>query len=341
MSSRGFHTWSELCSQPVAWRQASHALQQQLADKPIAAGSHIIWSGCGSPFYLAASMARMTQQYCDVPSMALPASEIWCNPEASLPRNAKPTLILLSRSGSTTEVLRAAERFRKQIPNGKIITISCYADRPLAQMGDINIVLPSGQEQSIAQTRAFTVLQMGAIAVLCRIIGQSIADIDQIPDIAAKVIDQYQQKCVEIGADSRYQQFFFLGSGLRYGLASEGSLKMKEMSLTTSEPFHHMEFRHGPQSMVDDKTLVISLGSITTNAQEQAVLADMRALGGHTLSIGPTPDCDMHWQSSLPDALQAIIALPLLQSIAYSRSISRGLDPDNPHNLNAVVVLPQ
>jgi len=68
-------------------------------------------------------------------------------------------------------------------------------------------------------------------------------------------------------------------------------------------------------------------------------LADMRKLGGQTLAIGPTSDCDMHWESTIDDALQGIIALPLLQTIAYARATSRGLDPDNPHNLNAVVVL--
>jgi len=47
----------------------------------------------------------------------------------------------------------------------------------------------------------------------------------------------------------------------------------------------------------------------------------------------------MHWHAPIDDLLQGIIALPLLQSIAFARATSRGLDPDNPHNLNAVVVL--
>ena len=343
MTQLGMHTWNELCSQPAAWRAA---LDVVIGHAPIIAShraltkaSHIIWSGCGSPYYLAVAAARITQQHDPRPSYAIPASEIWLNPNASIPRDATPTLILLSRSGSTTEVLRAAAQFRQSAPNGQIITITCYPDRPLASVGDINIILPSGQEQSLAQTRAFTVMQMGALGVIWMLSGRSLTELSSLPDIAADVMQCYQTQCLEIGKNPHYQSFYFLGGGYRYGLASEASLKMKEMSLTISEPFHHMEFRHGPQSMVDAHSLVIGIGSKGMQATEQAVLADMRKLGGQTLAIGPTSDCDMHWESAIDDALQGIIALPLLQTIAYARATSRGLDPDNPHNLNAVVVL--
>jgi glucosamine--fructose-6-phosphate aminotransferase (isomerizing) len=81
--------------------------------------SHIIWSGCGSPYYLAVAAARITQQHDTRPCYAVPASELWAQPSASIPRDAMPTLILLSRSGSTTEVLRAAAQFRQSAPNGQ------------------------------------------------------------------------------------------------------------------------------------------------------------------------------------------------------------------------------
>lgn len=343
MTQLGQHTWHELCSQPDAWREALSVVTAQSAairtHPALTGASHIIWSGCGSPFYLAQAMARITQQLDTRPTYAVPASEVWLNPEASIPRNARPTMILLSRSGKTTEVLRAAEQFRRVAPQGQIITVTCYADRPLATVGDINIILPSGQEESIAQTRAFTVMQMGALGLIWLLCKRDLSTLSALAGACADVLARYQQQCLEIGSNPAYESFYFLGSGYRYGLASEASLKMKEMSLTTSEPFHHMEFRHGPQSMVNAQTLVISVGSQLLNTQEQAVLADMRALGGQTLSIGPTSDCDMHWHSTLDDLLQGIIALPLLQSIAFARATSRGLDPDNPHNLNAVVVL--
>ena len=343
MATLGTHTWHELCSQPQAWRDALAVLQPQMealrAHPALRNPSHILWSGCGSPYYLGITMGRLTQERSDLPVSVMPASELWTNPQTALPRGGAPTVIFLSRSGATTEVLRAAEQFRQSCPRGHIITISCYGDKPLAQLGDINIVLPSGQEQSVAQTRALTVLHLGALAVLWALTGGDLQDFAGLPAAGQAVIDKYQQHCLAIGANSAYQQFFFLGSGYRYGLACEASLKMKEMSLTVSEPFHHMEFRHGPQSMVTAQTLVIGMSSQLLQDKEDAVLRDMRALGGQTLSIGPTATADMQWDATVPEACNGMIALPLVQTIAYSRATSRGLDPDKPTNLNSVVFL--
>ena len=56
--------------------------------------------------------------------------------------------------------MRACEAF-KRAGRGDLVTLSCYPDRPLAQLGALNIVLPSGQEESVAQTRAFSTLYLG------------------------------------------------------------------------------------------------------------------------------------------------------------------------------------
>ena len=55
--------------------------------------------------------------------------------------------------------------------------------------------------------------------------------------------------CQELARDKKINQIIFLGSGWNYGLASEVMLKMKEMSLTLSEAFHFLEYRHGPKAM--------------------------------------------------------------------------------------------
>ena len=73
-----------------------------------------------------------------------------------------------------------------------------------------------------------------------------------MPEAGRKLIENYQGLAQSIGTAADLDRFYFLGSGPRYGLACELSLKMKEMSLSHSEPFHFMEFRHGPMSMVTD-----------------------------------------------------------------------------------------
>ena len=76
----------------------------------------------------------------------------------------------------------------------------------------------------------------------------------------------------DLGANLALDRFYFLGSGIRYGLACEANLKMKEMTLTHSEAFHFLEFRHGPMSMVNSETAVIGLLSDANRVHEMAVL---------------------------------------------------------------------
>ena len=105
---------------------------------------------------------------------------------------------------------------------------------------------------------------------------------DALPAIGERLIARYDSLARSIGEDLALDRFYFLGSGIRYGLACEMNLKMKEMTLTHSEPFHFLEFRHGPMSMVSPSTLLVGLLSDRNRAYEMAVLDEMRLLGGRT-----------------------------------------------------------
>ena len=135
-----------------------------------------------------------------------------------------------------------------------------------------------------------------------------------------------------------------LGSGLQYGIANEALLKMKEMSLTNSEAFHFLEFRHGPMSMADEQALVVGLVGDEARDHEERVLSQMKALGAWTLALNAGPGSSSQDNVPFGEAapppwtMPALYLLPL-QLMAYHRSISKGLDPDNPSNLEAVVSL--
>jgi len=121
-------------------------------------------------------------------------------------------------------------------------------------------------------------------------------------------------------------------------------LKMKEMSLTNSEAYHFLEFRHGPMSMATDEALVIGLLSDAARTHEEHVLSEMSALGAHTVGLRGVPGLGHEHAISfedrdLPAWAVPVLFLPPLQLLAFHRSISKGLDPDNPRNLEAVVSL--
>ena len=110
------------------------------------------------------------------------------------------------------------------------------------------------------------------------------------------------------------------------------------MTLTHSEPFHFLEFRHGPQSMVTDTALMVGLVSERNGVSERAVLSEMTARGARVLSLAET-DADVAFASGVPEELRDVLYLPVLQLLAFRRSLAKGLNPDRPQNLEAVVML--
>jgi len=278
------------------------------------------------------------QRVTGIPAIGLPASEVWLNPTA-LPPARRTLLVAVSRSGETTETLRACERFRGS-GRGAIVTLSCYPGRALTQLGDLNLVFPSICEESVAQTRAFSGLYLAtvALAALWADNKQVWDALHQLPDALTPPLARYSRDMEHLGADLSIDRFYFLGSGIRYGLACELSLKMKEMTLSHSEPFHFMEFRHGPKSMITPNALVVALVSDERRADDMAVVADMQALGARTLTIG-SDGVDVAFGGALDEVASTVLYLPFGQIVALGRSLAKELNPDRPENLDAVVVL--
>lgn len=341
MSGAGEHTLEEILSQPEAWQAALNVIKahrSELAFLRQPGFEEVVFTGCGSTYYLSLAAAALFQSLTGLTARGLPASEIWLHPSTCL-STRKTLLVAVSRSGETTETLSACGAF---LDSGRkeLVTLSCYPKAPLATMGRFNLVLESGQERSIAQTRAFSTLYLAAVSLAALWAEQDrlFSALDELGECAGRLIRQARPLAADLGGDDTLDRFYWLGSGPRYGLACELSLKMKEMSLSHSEPFHFMEFRHGPKAMVTPATLLVGLRSSGQAVSEGAVLKEVQALGGRSLALGER-DADVEFQSGLEEAIAGVLYLPVGQLIAYERSIGKGLDPDRPHNLNSVVRL--
>ncbi len=228
-----------------------------------------------------------------------------------------------------------------------MLNIGCYGATDLVTLSDLALTIEEGQEQSVVQTRSFSAMLVAAQATVAALDQEEarLTQMQALPTSGEQLITTYNDLARQLGQDSTFERFYFLGSGLHYGLACEANLKMKEMSLSISEAFHFMEFRHGPMSMVDEHTLVVGLLSESARAYELAVLREMRALGAHVLALAEAPvstqdaDYQVCFHSGLPETRRSVLYLPILQLMGYYRAIARGQNPDQPHNLSAVIVL--
>jgi glucosamine--fructose-6-phosphate aminotransferase (isomerizing) len=291
MTTSKFVTMKEITGQTAAWAEAierANALATEIGKLAIGSQRQVICVGCGSTYYLALSVASLLQSRTGVVARAFPASELLLNPDGAYV-DGNTILVALSRSGATSETLRVVADFKARRP-GKVVVVTNHADSAIAAHGDIVVAVAKGQEQSVAQTRSFASMHVAAAAIADLAGPVPLRDRyrEALVTCGNRLIGEHVDLAQSLAKDRQINQVFFLGGGPRYGLACEASLKLKEMSQTVSEPFHFFEFRHGPISMVDPNTLVVGLVSEAAHDYETAVLDEVRAIGGRTLSLGET-----------------------------------------------------
>ena len=331
-----YATYTEIITQPDAWQQALdliRAAQLREAD----AYDQVIFTGCGSTYYLSLAAAALYQRLTGRTARAVPGGELLLNAETVL-TDQKILLVAISRSGTTTETVRAVEKFKAD-QLGDVLVISNY-DEVLSQLGNDSIVISKGQEESVAQTRSFASMYVAATGFAARMAGRNdlLDSMSTLPEIGERLLRDFEPVARQMGENLEFDRFYFLGSGIRYGLACEVNLKMKEMTLTHSEPFHFLEFRHGPMSMVNEKAVVVGLVSESNFSHENAVLNEMQALRGKIVALGES-GVDIAFKSGIPESMRSVLYLPVLQLMAFYRSLAKGLNPDRPNNLTAVIKL--
>lgn len=343
MTNPAQHTYNEIISQTQAWAQALEVIRsleteinRLWVNHP---NSRVVFTGCGSTYYLSVAAASIFLELTGCNAKAVPAGELFLYPQNYYEPGVPTLLVAVSRSGTTSETIAAVKRFRDG-KRGPVMVITNYGDTPLASAGDLTIGIPAGQEKSVAQTRSFASMYVASVALAAQI-SRRLDLLDAamgLPAVGDGLLESCRPLAKSVGHNLDLDRFYFLGSGPRYGLACETNLKMKEMTLTHSEPFHFMEFRHGPMSMMTKTTAVLGLRSSGNAHHEQAVLDEMTALGGYVVALAES-DADLNFSSALPEAVRNVLYLPPLQLMAYYRALAKGLNPDKPQNLSAVVQL--
>ena len=342
-----FHTYREIVSQSDVWAACLDGLENQIVDLGDWAKRpppEVIFTGCGSTHYLSISAAAFWRMFTRGSARAVPASELWLLPDSVHPAPGC-MLVAVSRSGETSETLHAIEVFRQRT-SGEIIAITCYPDSPIITQADRALVVSEAAEESIAQTRSFTSMFLAVMAFASVFAGKPdfFTSLRGLPRGLERLFGKYETLAKGLANKPDIQGYSFLGSGICYGLACEAMLKMKEMTLSPSEAFHTLEFRHGPKSVIGSDTLVVGLLNPVSLEQEAPVLQEMRDLGAPVLAIadsalGVRADYIVETGASRFGLGACLLSLPVLQLMACYRAVYKGLNPDQPRHLDAVVKL--
>jgi glucosamine--fructose-6-phosphate aminotransferase (isomerizing) len=337
--ARGEITLSEINSQPQLWATALDIFEQQAqaVGQFWANGGYeqVLFTGCGSTFYLGVIGATMLQAATGVPARANTASELMLFPQVNVALKAKTLLVCVSRSGTTRETVEAARLFHAEA-NGQVLVITCQSDSPLAQEADFLIAIDAAQERSRVQTRSFSSMAVIVTALAALLGGRDWQELQALPAALECLMTASAPLVPQLGNDARINQFAFLGSGAQYGLAVEAMLKMTEMSRIFSVSYHILEYLHGPRYAADANTLVIGLVGDTAYDEEIKALKPLALRRARVLALaeadrGGLADFDyaLPLASGVPEWGRTILYLPPLQLIGFHQAMMLGFDPDN------------
>jgi CRISPR-associated protein Cas5a/b/c len=287
---------SEIASQPALWGMAAD-MAPAVAGLLPAPGEPAAAIGCGTSHYVAWAYAALREE------KGLGMTDVAIASELS-PHRSYRRVVAISRSGTTTEVLRTLEGLRGSIPT---VAVTAVHDSPVASYADDTVVLDFANEQSVVQTRFAT----AALALLRAHVGDRL-------DAAVADGEAALARALPV-EPSQFRQFVFLGQGWTVGLANEAALKLREAASAWTEAYPAMEYRHGPISAAGPRTLVWAIGPV-----DQSVLADAADTGATVIDEGADPMAE----------------LVLVQRMAVELAEARGLDPDRPKHLTRSVVLP-
>jgi glutamine---fructose-6-phosphate transaminase (isomerizing) len=349
---RQSETWKEILSQGHVWQTVLREMSQSASVEKILASlgksNELVFVGCGSSFYLAEAAANTWTLLTGQRSRALPASEVLLFSQQLQTESGKSQAVVISRSGKTSETVRAARVLSQEL-GLPTIGLTCAWSSELELMCESTIVLPAADEKSMVMTRSFTsmLLSLQYLAGCWAGNKQFVLDLQRMAEHFAPRINAIAEETEAFVKQQTFADYVFLGQGPFHGIAREASLKVMEMSCSYSQSFHALEFRHGPKAIVSQATCLMFYLSKTGREAERAVLTEMKELGGVTIAVCDRAEDSLRGASNLVievgfDGNELALLAPYTvagQLLGFFTGAQKGLDADHPKNLTRIVIL--
>ena len=220
---------------------------------------------CGTAMHAGLAVKPIFENICKIPVEVDMASEFrYRNPLV----DNKTLAIFISQSGETADTIQALKLAKEK--NATTIAISNVIGSSITREADLYIYTHAGPEIAVASTKAYT-----AQVVLLNIIALYFAQVLELID--SKTLDEFRKEILSLPSKVEdvlktndemknlakdiynVKDAFFIGRGIDYPVAMEGSLKLKEISYIHSEAYAGGELKHGPIALVESGFPVIGI----------------------------------------------------------------------------------
>jgi tagatose-6-phosphate ketose/aldose isomerase len=354
-------TAREIAQQPAMLRKTHAALVadkdaldrflRPLLDPP---ATHVILTGAGTSSFIGECLAPHLSARLPCRVEAVPTTDLVSAPYLYFEPAAPTLLVSVGRSGDSPESVAALDLADQVVNDIHHLAITCNPQGALARKlgasgkGRVILLPPETNDRSFAMTSSFSCMLYAALATLSGIDGMA-GRLERMAQATDGVIAT-QAAAMKSLAAKGYERVVYLGSHVFKGLAREAALKLTELTdggmiAVYDSP---MGFRHGPKTVVNDKTLVVIFLSnhAYTRRYDLDLLDEIRrdrryggllVISAQGADIPAGVDCiivpAMHDAEDI-DLLIPYIAAP--QIFAFEASLARGLSPDKPNRSGTV-----
>lgn len=260
-------------------------------------------------------------------------------------------VIVVSQSGETADTLAALREAKKN--GAHVLAITNVVGSSVAREADSVMLTLAGPEIAVASTKAYS-SQLIAFFLLGVYLAETLSTQEQawtksivaamlsLPEQVESILENTDALRKYAESIAEHEHLFFIGRGVDYAVAQEGSLKLKEISYIHSEAYAAGELKHGTLALIEDGIPVIALA--TQNALLEKTVSnikEVKARGGVIFGIA-----DVNEANALGKAVDEVFSIPAtnalltpalsvvpLQIISYYASLARGNDVDKPRNL--------
>jgi len=333
-----FFMLKEIMEQPQALEKAVNqdkGLFTEVALDILRAGQVII-TACGTSRHAALVgrylFSRVGRKFCDV----VMASEFHYFAGSV----DKDTLVLaVSQSGETADVVEGVKTAKAA--GARIVSI---VNRPMSILSEISdrvIYLGCGPEVSVAATKSFlsqlAILYLLAFSMV-NAFDQAVSSIKKMSGEVAKAIDWSNDRLQQLSENLKDKKdFYYIARGINFAIASEGALKLKEVSYIHAEGMPAGELKHGTLSLIEQGTPVVVICPADYTYRETLGNAiEARSRGAYIIAVSDVENEIYNFWVRIPkvdELLYPMVTVVPLHLLAYHLAIARGYDPDKPRNL--------
>jgi glucosamine--fructose-6-phosphate aminotransferase (isomerizing) len=262
----------------------------------------------------------------------------------------KELMIAISQSGETADTLAAARIAPDH--GSRMLAITNVVGSTLSRYADDILYTRAGPEISVASTKAYMAMLIAQYLLALRLgagrgtvdeeLAQAVSHgLHQMPAAIEEVLKREPEVVVAAEAIVDSDDVYFIGRGLDYAIAMEGSLKLKEISYLHSEAMPAGELKHGTLALITDGVpVVVILTQRDVYDKTISAVQEVKARGGRIIAVAYDTDTEIEKYADIvmripdmDDLLAPVAAVVPLQLLAYHVALLRGHDIDQPRNL--------